>query len=132
MAGRYYTRKPVAYGLFQRDVLFFKTLALAQLAYLYVQAAAPAGLASYAPDILSLAAIALGYAVSIAATRALGIDGTYFGIELGIVEARAARLFPDSVSGCGVSLGHFGVLWRLRSRTTSSSSRSRTTCCRTR
>ncbi|KAH8055757.1 phospholipid methyltransferase [Aureococcus anophagefferens] len=35
----------------------------------------------------SLVLVAAGYFVSIAATSALGVDGTYFGIELGVVEA---------------------------------------------
>jgi len=84
----YYVRSDVNYGLFKRDVLFFKGVMLLQMCRLvmlpYVD-----GRADIVSDFnaVGFAMIVCGYAVSMAATAALGVDGTYFGIELGIVEA---------------------------------------------
>jgi len=99
----YYKRKQANYGMFKRDVLFFKSVALLNLAYmvlkpLWVKGTSVEGLK--ANDILEnipgFAMIIVGYGVSVAATAALGVDGTYFGIELGYVEAdyQFVKSFP--------------------------------------
>ena len=83
-----------AYAQWQRDVLMFKSLALLNLALIYlapysggILGAVGLGGAGAEPsvpvDYVSLAMICTGYAVSIMATQALGINGTYFGIEVG-------------------------------------------------
>jgi hypothetical protein len=105
----YYWRKGVSYGNFKRDVLLFKSLALVQLAVLYIGAMKTHALAL---DYISLVMIALGYGVSIAATEALGIDGTYFGIELGYVKAdyRFVTKFPYNVLPHPMILGQVFAL----------------------
>lgn len=94
----YYDREGVAYGSFKRDALLYKSIALAQLFFIY--AAPKLGLLEssrdetlFGPDLILVVA---GYAVSTAATVALGVDGTYFGIELGHVKAdyRFVTQFP--------------------------------------
>lgn len=65
----------VAHGLFKRNVIFYKTLALSQLAFYYIT--------NWEFDPASLAMIAVGYGVSASAAVALGVDRTYFGVELG-------------------------------------------------
>ena len=74
------------YNAWKRDVLMYKTLALSNLGYIYFSHYVRNGWEGF-PDLLSLGMIASGYFVSIAATNALGVDGTYFGIELGFVKA---------------------------------------------
>lgn len=80
----YYYRGNVDFGSFKRDVLLFKSLALAQLFYFYT--VLPIYEKTFNFDLLSISIIVSGYAVSILATNALGIDRTYFGVELGIVK----------------------------------------------
>uniref|UniRef100_A0A7S0Z2X0 phosphatidyl-N-methylethanolamine N-methyltransferase n=1 Tax=Hemiselmis tepida TaxID=464990 RepID=A0A7S0Z2X0_9CRYP len=96
----YYHRDNVAYTVFKRDVLIFKSLAVAQLCYHYAHAltagftAAPGEL-----DTVGLAMIAGGYALSVYTTHQLGVDGTYFGIELGFVKKQKhfVQSFPYGV-----------------------------------
>jgi hypothetical protein len=99
----YYTRWPTGdrskYEEFMMLVFGFKVLALVQLACIslaLVFDAPPYSIPSsfvVSPalsPLLVLVAVALasyGYFVSAAATKALGIEGTYFGIELGFVKA---------------------------------------------
>ena len=45
-------------------------------------------------DLISIAMILSGYAVSILATKALGVDRTYFAAELGLVEPKWITEFP--------------------------------------
>ena len=86
----YYHRENVSYGNFKRDVLIYKSIALAQLFALYV-AAVTQNLSSMSALLsipaLDLAMVVGGYALSMYATAQLGVDGTYFGIELGFVKA---------------------------------------------
>ena len=82
-------RKGVAFGAFKRDVLLFKSIA-AHAIICIIRVAAVEGDdvrtgALLPPD--SLVLIIAGYFVSLCATAALGVDGTYFGIELGVVKA---------------------------------------------
>jgi hypothetical protein len=80
----------VDFGAFKRDVLLFKTLSVGQLMYHYVFPAQQ----SFEFDLVSVAMIVSGYMVSMLATKSLGIDRTYFGAELGIVEPKWVAKFP--------------------------------------
>lgn len=84
--GTYYCRSGIDFGCFKRDVLFFKTLALIQLCLFYAFPGFMSGASdvTLAFDPISVAMIVAGYATSMLATKALGIDRTYFGSELGM------------------------------------------------
>ena len=78
----------------------FKTLALAQLFLIYLF---PEFMAvnfigcdpvNFKFDVISLIMIVSGYALSILATNALGLDRTYFGVELGFYEFKLINQFP--------------------------------------
>jgi isoprenylcysteine carboxyl methyltransferase (ICMT) family protein YpbQ len=98
----YYHRENVAYGVFKRDVLIYKALALGQLFVLYLSAVTK----GYS-DMSAIGSIAMldwvmvlgGYALSLYTTAQLGVDGTYFGIELGFVQAdkHYVQKFPYGV-----------------------------------
>lgn len=96
----YYYRSEIDYGSFKRDVLMFKTLALTQLFLVYLF---PGFMAknvfgceyqSFEFDIVSIIMIASGFCMSVLATQALGIDRTYFGVELGFYEYKRTNQFP--------------------------------------
>ena len=99
----YYYRKGVNWAVFKRDVLFFKSCALIQLAALiirpYIDQYHAGHLSFQDVNWLGFAMICAGYFVSLAATAALGVDGTYFGIELGFVKAdyNFVKTFPYNV-----------------------------------
>lgn len=86
----YYVRKGIDFGSFKRDVLLFKSVALAQLFYHYFFPTTRA----FELDYVSLAMIVSGYAVSVMATNAIGIDRTYFAAELGLVKPKWITQFP--------------------------------------
>lgn len=86
----YYFRDNVDYGSFKRDVFLFKSLAVAQLLYFYFFPAQQ----DFQWDLVSLGMIVVGYAISVKATKALGIDRTYFGAELGYCEPKWIEEFP--------------------------------------
>ncbi len=88
----YYVREGVDFGCFKRDVLLFKTISLMQLFFFY--AIRPIMQGTFYLDFLSLALIVAGYATSMKATQALGLDRTYFGAELGYVEKKWVDEFP--------------------------------------
>merc|ERR1711871_1445953 len=104
--GTYYHRKNISHGYFKRDVMLFKGVAVAHLFTIYLtalykdyngenanQTAVPAG--SFDPAFnVSVGCIAVGYAILMSATRALGWDQTYFGVELGVCKARWVTDFP--------------------------------------
>jgi isoprenylcysteine carboxyl methyltransferase (ICMT) family protein YpbQ len=98
----YYHRENVAYGNFKRDVLIYKSIALLQLLSLYV-AAVTKNMSNMsalsAIPMVDLAMVVGGYALSMYATYQLGVDGTYFGIELGFVKASKhyVQKFPYGV-----------------------------------
>jgi len=98
----YYHREGVAYAVFKRDVFLFKTLALLQLVYHYLHAATggfthPLSAIDAGP--VDYAMVFGGYLLSIYTTMQLGVDGTYFGIELGFVKAEKnyVQKFPYGV-----------------------------------
>jgi len=96
----FYIRKGIDFGCFKRDVLLFKTIALIQLAlhYIYPQLHCNGKQGEcdikFEFDIISILMIVSGYFVSILATKALGVDRTYFAAELGLVEPKWINEFP--------------------------------------
>lgn len=86
----YYIRRGIDFGSFKRDVLLFKTLALAQIIYHYAFPARHA----FEWDYVSLAMIVIGYSISMLATSVIGVDRTYFAAELGLVESKWIDAFP--------------------------------------
>lgn len=88
----YYVRKHVDFGSFKRDVLVFKTLAVGQMIWAY--AFPSVHYPSFQLDPISIFMIISGYLVSMKATKALGIDRTYFAAELGLVEPKWITEFP--------------------------------------
>jgi hypothetical protein len=83
-------RKGIDFGSFKRDVLLFKSVALAQLFYHYCFPTTR----PFEFDPVSVLMIVAGYTVSVMATNAIGIDRTYFGAELGLVEPKWIEQFP--------------------------------------
>ena len=96
-------RSGIDFGSFKRDVLLFKSIALLQLAVIYVY---PYAYKGYNPllggnidiefkfDIVSIVLIIVGYSISLLVTKALGIDRTYFASELGLVPPKWINQFP--------------------------------------
>jgi len=96
----FYLRRGIDFGSFKRDVLLFKSLALFQLFFMYF---CPTAFKGYNPnttvlpfewDVVSIAMIIGGYTISALATKAIGIDRTYFGSELGLVPPKWIDQFP--------------------------------------
>ena len=79
-------RDSISFGQFKRDALLFRTLAHAMLIGLYAY--------TYTYDPLSLGLIVGGYGLASAATYALGLDRTYFGVELGQCPPKQITRFP--------------------------------------
>ncbi len=92
----YYTRIDIDFGSFKRDVLLFKTLAVTQLFlhYLFPDVMSGNSSLSFDFDLISVSMIAAGYIVSMMATAALGVDRTYFGAELGLMQPKFVTSFP--------------------------------------
>ena len=82
---------PVAFGLFKRDAMLFKSLALAQAAVTFARHFT---FSVDGADWLALALMAAGFGLSSAATLALGVDRTYFGWELGAVKGEHVVRWP--------------------------------------
>mmetsp|Transcript_454 Transcript_454/g.490 ORF Transcript_454/g.490 Transcript_454/m.490 type:complete len:584 (+) Transcript_454:174-1925(+) len=87
--GTYAQKDDVNFGMFKRNAFVFKTLSMVQLAYQY--------LSNFELDLVSLAIMAVGYGISAAAVRALGVDRTYFGVELGLYDPKWIGSFPYNV-----------------------------------
>eukprot|EP00937_MAST-01D_sp_MAST-1D-sp2_P000997 g997.t1 len=89
-ASTYHARaRGIAFGLFKRDAVLFKSVALAQAFAIFMQ-----HFQSDTPDWGALALMGLGFALSSAATRALGIDRTYFGWEVGAIKGKYVASWP--------------------------------------
>jgi hypothetical protein len=82
----YHVREGINFGVFKRNVVFFKTIALTHLCVNYLM--------HFEYDPVSLAMILVGYGLSTAATVALGMDQTYFGVELGVMKPNFVSGFP--------------------------------------
>lgn len=93
----YYNRTDVNFGTFKSDVLFFKIVALSHIAYRYLSILSAGTSASLPTVTASLIMIVAGSTVSSLATKALGIDGTYFGSELGVCKTQWVTTFPYNV-----------------------------------
>jgi hypothetical protein len=90
------------YKAWKRDVLLYKTISLCNLGFIYLSPYFNTSSNSFgwtSLDFVSLVMICVGYFISISATQALGVDGTYFGIELGFVKAdyNFVQAFPYNV-----------------------------------
>ena len=85
----YHLRTGINFGVFKRNVVFFKTIALTHLCVNY--------LANFEYDPVSLAMIIVGYGLSTSAAVALGMDQTYFGVELGVMKPNFVAGFPYNV-----------------------------------
>lgn len=83
-----YRYRAVALGVFKRDAAVAKALALAALATAYF---------AYPFDALSLALVAVGFALNLAGAVALGSDRTYYGHEVAGLPARRVSAFPYCV-----------------------------------
>ena len=91
----YYNRDNIAYEDFKRDVLLFKSIALMNLAYVYLSPfdfEISRVLNEVNPRCLVM--IVVGYGLSMKATKALGLDRTYFGVELGFLKPKWIHEFP--------------------------------------
>jgi hypothetical protein len=113
--------KQVNFGIFKRDVMFFKTLSMLQLAFIsalpllqpekYDQPSRPE-LGAGALLIL------LGELVASFAFAAIGTDRTYFGAELGVVKPLKSNSFPFNtlphpmIVGAIVAMSGFYLLSR--------------------
>lgn len=71
-------RGPISYGHFVRDAVFYKTLAMANLAGLMI--------VHFEPNLLSWAMVALGFGIAGWSAAVLGKARTYYGEELGFLE----------------------------------------------
>ena len=76
----------IDFSLFKRDVIFFKTIAMAHLFSMY--------LTTFDFDAISVLMIFCGFSLSASAALALGVDQTYFGVELGEVKPNFVFAFP--------------------------------------
>jgi len=85
----YHVREKINFGTFKRNVMFFKTIALFHLGYNYFFP-----LQKFEFDLVSLLMIGFGYALSFSAAYALGVDQTYFGVELGKCKPNFVSGFP--------------------------------------
>ncbi|MEO0602828.1 MAG: methyltransferase, partial [Myxococcota bacterium] len=79
----------ISFGQFKRDAMFFKGVSYTMIAAIYLSV----------PVInpLSLGMMAVGYGLATAATAALGVDRTWFGVELGQLEPERITAFPYNV-----------------------------------
>jgi len=84
--GTFYYRKGINYGCFKRTVMYFKALACAQMAWIYIT--------NFELNFLSIGLIASGIFLATTAAVALGVDRTYFGSELGLYEPKWITAFP--------------------------------------
>lgn len=82
-------RRGINFGKFKRDAMFFKAVSYTMLIGLYV--------ATFSFDPLSLVLMGVGYGIATAATAALGVDRTWFGVELGQLPPKRVTGFPYNV-----------------------------------
>merc|ERR1712127_850762 len=109
------------HGHFKRDCLFFKSWTVVVWAYLVFNPIITGEASTFeflAINMPKLIAASFGYFVTIMATSALGVDGTYFGIELGHVKAdyKFVNSFPYNVFPHPMILGQvvaFGALYTI-------------------
>lgn len=94
-------REQIAFEGFKRTVMFYKAVAFYHLIVNYV-----AHMKS-SPDMISLLMIAIGFSISGMAAKAIGIDQTYFGVELGRCKpAPRVTLFPYNLTAHPMIIGN--------------------------
>jgi len=85
----------IAFGLFKRDAVLYKTFALAQAGGMFLSRVfAGEGGFARADVALALALMVCGFGLSTLATAALGVDRTYFGWEVGAIRGEFVQKFP--------------------------------------
>jgi hypothetical protein len=86
-----------SFDSFKRDAIALKTVSVAGLAFVYLQAPL---------DLVSLAIIAGGILLNLRAAAALGLDRTYYGHEVAGLPAERITAFPYSVTAHPMILGN--------------------------
>ena len=86
-----------SFEAFKREAMALKTLSVAALALVYLQAPL---------DMLSLAVIAGGILLNVRAAAALGLDRTYYGHEIAGLPAERVTAFPYSLTDHPMILGN--------------------------
>ncbi len=86
--------------VFRRDAIAMKSVAMIALGWLYLSAP---------PDLLSLAVVAIGFALNFLAARALGAERTYYGHELAALAPRRVTAFPYSCVTHPMLLGNMAA-----------------------
>ncbi len=95
----------ISFGQFKRDAMFFKGVSYAMIAAIYLSV----------PELnpLSIGLVVVGYGLAAAATAALGVDRTWFGVELGQLEPKRITTFPYNVVQhpmiVGAGIGLLGI-----------------------
>lgn len=79
-------RRNISYGTWVRDALFFKVVSTVPLFAVYA--------ATLSPDPVSIGLVVAGFGLSAWSTHVLGIQRTYFGVELGRVSPVRIDRFP--------------------------------------
>lgn len=87
--GTFRENSPVSFGVFRRNAVLFKTLAMAQLFGVYAY--------NFSGEWLSLAIVLGGFSLATYATVVLGMNRTYFSAELGFDEHERIERFPYGV-----------------------------------
>lgn len=82
---------------FKRDSLLLKAISLAALAVV---------LWTTVPNLLAVIVMAAGFALNIAAARALGVDRTYYGFELAALAPKRITSFPYSLTAHPMLIGN--------------------------
>jgi hypothetical protein len=80
-----FLHRRVSLEAFQQDAYLTRTASLAAFAWAYF---------SSPIDVLSLIVVSAGFALNIAAVKALGTDRTYYGVELAGLEPKRINAFP--------------------------------------
>lgn len=94
-------RDQIAFEGFKHTVMFYKAVAFYHLVVNYV-----ANMGTI-PDFISLAMIATGFSISGMAAKAIGLDQTYFGVELGRCKpAPRVTSFPYNLTAHPMIIGN--------------------------
>jgi hypothetical protein len=80
-----FLHRRVSLEAFQHDAYLTRTASLVAFAWVYL---------SSPIDVLSLAVVLVGFALNIAAVKALGTDRTYYGVELAALQPKRITAFP--------------------------------------
>lgn len=104
--GTFREKSPVAFGIFRRNAVFYKTLAMAQLFLLYTT--------HFSNKWLSLGIVTAGFSLATYATVVLGMNRSYFSAELGFDPPKLIKRFPYGIIPhpmvLGAMLGIAGML----------------------